>query len=63
MVIEFDKTVLKKAKSTFSLRGRIKDCADKKKIDRTTITRAVNNGRGEETTVNGITEYIKENVA
>jgi hypothetical protein len=63
MVIEFEKDVLKKAKKAFSLQGSITRCASLIKIDRTTISRAIKVGTGEERTVNAITEYIKENVA
>lgn len=59
MVIEFEKSVLKTAKKVFKLRGSIKKCAEATLLDRTTISRAVKAGTGEETTVNPITEYLK----
>lgn len=63
MVIEFEKSILGKAKRAFRLRGSIKRGAEKTGLDRTTISRAIKSGTGEETTVNAITEYIKELVA
>jgi DNA invertase Pin-like site-specific DNA recombinase len=58
LIIEFDKEVLKKAKNVFRLRGSIKHCAEKTKIDRTTIPRVLRSGTGEERIVKALTKYI-----
>lgn len=59
LIINLEKKVQEKAKKVFAMKGSIKVCAEQIKVDRTTISRVVKNGTGEERTVNAIAGYVK----
>ena len=59
LIVAMDSKTQSKAKKIFSFKGSIKIASEVTGVDRTTIPRIVNNGRGDERTVKAITEYIK----
>lgn len=60
MVVEFDKDVLKKAKTVFKYRGSIKAAAKSTGIDRTSIPRVLKAKTAEERIVNALSAYINQ---
>jgi len=62
MVIKISKDVRRAAKKAFLLRGSIKRCAETITVDRTTITRVIKTGTGEERVVNAIAEYFNKGI-
>lgn len=59
IVVALNKRVQEKAKALFSMQGNITKCANETGVHRTTISRIVEMGRGDEEKVNAITEYVK----